>query len=236
MCGRLNITDDQFVLALIKQLGVDLNLSPVQPKRFVRAASPVQVIVQQQAQRYMKQALWWLLLEPSNNGFKPSRYTSFNTRYDKLNVPRTAGYQPFRQSRCIIVAKGFGETEFIQQGSRKVPQHYYDMTAVNGAIAFGGLYKEYVCKETGEVTIGCSIITLPAHEKLKRIHTKASPLMLPQDTITLDAWLDPNYQDVQAFTHLLKPAIRQDLSAVKIDKPSTFKAVADPIFIEADAY
>ncbi|WP_334313368.1 hypothetical protein [Psychrosphaera algicola] len=55
-----------------------------------------------------------------------------------MNVPRSAGYAPFRESRCVIVAKGFGETEFVQHGKQKVPKHYYDLTAKDGAIAFGG--------------------------------------------------------------------------------------------------
>ncbi|WP_440875945.1 SOS response-associated peptidase family protein [Thalassotalea sp. PLHSN55] len=236
MCGRLNVTDDKFVVNLVNELGVDLNITPIKPNRFVRAASPVQIIYESHGQRYMKEALWWLLLEPSGNGFKPSRYTSFNTRYDKLNVPRTAGYVPYRQSRCIIVAKGFGETEFGYQGSKKVAKHYFDFSATDGALSFGGLYKNYQCPHTGEITTGCSIITLPAHEKLAQMHSKASPLMLPQNHACLDAWLNPNEQNVAQFDALLNPAIRQNLTATQIDKPSTYNEIAPPRFIQADSF
>ncbi|WP_334313369.1 hypothetical protein [Psychrosphaera algicola] len=77
------------------------------------------------------------------------------------------------------------------------------------------------------------MITLPPHPKLNEIHSKASPLMLPQDD-TLNAWLDPYNQDVAMFQHLLQPNIRQTLEATQIDKPSLFNAIAEPILIQAD--
>lgn len=233
MCGRLNVTDDPWVRQLALNLGVNLEQTPIKSNRFVRAASEVQILVEKPGQRFLRPATWWLLLEPSDKGFKPSRYTSFNTRFDKLHVPRSAGYKPFRESRCLIIAKGFGETEFVHNGKRKVPKHYFDMTAKDGALVFGGLYRDYFDKQTGEVVTGCSVITLPPHPKLQNIHSKASPLMLPQDA-TLDAWLDPHNHDVESFQHLLQPAIRQPLEAVQIDKPSTFNPIAEPFVIEPD--
>jgi putative SOS response-associated peptidase YedK len=233
MCGRINVANDEYVQLLCKSLGIDLNATPIINNRFVSAASTVQIIREVNGERRMQHATWWLLLEPSATGFKPSRYTSFNTRYDKLNVPRTAGYQPFRTSRCIIPARGFGETEVDKRSSKKGTKRYHDLTAIDSVIAFGGLCKEYADNATGEVTIGCSVITLPPHLKLENIHTKASPLMLPQDA-TLDAWLDPQNQNVDTFMHLLTPAIRQNLQAVEIDKPSLYRPIADPIVILKD--
>jgi putative SOS response-associated peptidase YedK len=233
MCGRLNVTDDAFVQGLCVTLGIDLTMTPLAPNRFVRAASDVQIIREFDGQRVLQKATWWLLLEPSDTGFKPSKYTSFNTRYDKLDVPRAAGYQPFRTARCIIIAKGFGETEFEQQGHKKAHKHYHDLIAIDDAIAFAGLYKKYINTQTGEVTLGCSIITLPPHPKLAHIHSKSSPLMLPQDD-TLDAWLDPNYQQVNNFNHLLHPRIRQDLIATEINKPSLHQPIGPPSVIQRD--
>jgi putative SOS response-associated peptidase YedK len=233
LCGRLNVVDDPFVQALCRSVGIDLGDFEYPSQRFVRAASPVHIIREVDGGRVSQKAIWWLLLEPSANGFKPSKYTSFNTRYDKLNVPRSAGYKPFRESRCIIPVKGFGETEFEYQGKRKVPKHYFDMSAIDGALALGGLCKDYVCKETGELVTGFSVITLPPHQKLKDIHSKASPLMLPQDS-TLDAWLDSSQNNVEQFEHLLRPAIRQNLEATQIDKPSTYRPIGKPFVIEKD--
>ena len=234
MCGRLNVSDDPFVIQLLLDLGIENPRQNMHFGRFKKAADTISIIIEKNGQRVLTSATWWLLLEPSDKGFKPSKYTSFNSRFDKLNVPRSAAYLPYRRSRCIIVAKGFGETEFQLQGTRNVPKHYYDMEAVNGALAFGGLYKEYIDKVSGEVVTGCSVITLPPHPKLSGIHSKASPLMLPQDD-TLDKWLDPNMQSPDDFNWLLQPAIRQHLQAVQIDKPSTHQPLSSPLLIKSDA-
>ena len=233
MCGRLNVIDDEFVQGLCVTLGIDLTMTPLVPNRFIRAASDVQIIREVDGQRVLQKARWWLLLEPSDTGFKPSQYTSFNTRCDKLNVPHSAGYPPFRTARCIIVATGFGETEFESQGNKKVPKHYHDIIADKGAITFGGLYKEYIAKQSAEVNLGCSIITLPPHPKLAHFHSKSSPMMLPQDD-TLDAWLDPDYQQVDSFNHLMHPRIRQDLIATEINKPNLHQPIGAPSMIPRD--
>jgi putative SOS response-associated peptidase YedK len=128
MCGRLNVANDEYVQALCTKLGVDIANTPIAGNRFVRAASPVQIIREVDGERKLQWATWWLLLEPTDTGFQPSKYTSFNTRYNKLNVPRSAGYQPFRQSRCIIPARGFGKTEFEQKGSTKAVKKYQSIT------------------------------------------------------------------------------------------------------------
>ncbi|WP_374211884.1 SOS response-associated peptidase family protein [Alteromonas gilva] len=229
----MNVTDDPLVVGLLARLGIDIQSQPIKPNRFVRAASPIQIVREQEGKRVLQTATWWLLLEPSEKGFKPSRYTSFNTRYDKLNVPRSAGYHPYRKSRCIIPARGFGETEFEYKGKKKVPKYYHDMVAKDCAIAFAGLCRDYICKDTGEVTTGCSVITLPPHPKLKDIHTKASPMMLPQD-ITMDDWLDAGNEDVEMFAHLLEPNIRHDLETFQIDKPSSHNSVGKAFTIHSD--
>ncbi|TKB47543.1 SOS response-associated peptidase [Thalassotalea mangrovi] len=226
MCGRLNISDDPFVMELINWLGVDSHNPNMRENinwgRFKRATDTISIVRQSEGQRVISDATWWLLLDKTEDGFKPSRYTSFNTRYDKLDVPRSAGYIPFRQSRCIIPAKGFGETEFIN----KKPVHYYDMEAVDGeAIAFAGLYRQWLHPDTGELRLSCSVITLPPHDKLRHIHSKAMPLILPQNERLVSAWLDPAYQQVENFQFLLNPHLPQDLIAYPIDKPSLHNTI-----------
>jgi len=231
MCGRLNMTDDPFVIGLIRQLGVESPIETVRWGRFKRATDTLTIVKQIDGKNYLMDATWWLLLDQTDDGFKPSRYTSFNTRYDKLNVPRSAGYIPYRQSRCIIPAKGFGETEFKD----KKPVHYYDMEAIDGqALAFGGLAKQYIHPHTGEIKTACSVITLPPHEKLSHIHSKAMPLILPQDDSLLSAWLDNDNQNVAMFDALLKPQLPQSLVAYPIDKPSQHQAIAEPELIAQD--
>ncbi|WP_166839228.1 SOS response-associated peptidase family protein [Rheinheimera pleomorphica] len=230
MCGRLNVIDDPSVRELCE--GLQIQLFPERQifSRFIRATNQVSIVRQKDSIRRMDNAIWWLLLEPADTGFKPSKYTSFNSRYDKLNVKGSAGYQAYRHSRCVIPAKGFGETEYVNNK----PLHYHDLIAQDGAILLGGLCREWVNKNTGETALSCSVITLPPHPKLKHIHSKASPLMLPRDVALVNRWLDESITDTDEFAALLQPRIPYDLLALQIDKPSTYQPVSDPTLIKHD--
>lgn len=233
MCGRLNVTENPYLIEICTQLGLNFDYDNGQliTSRFLRATDRISIIRKSNNVVSLESAIWWLLLEESDTGFKPSKYTSFNTRYDKLNVPRSAGYQPFRESRCLIPATGFGETEF----ENKKPKYYYDFEALEGeVIFFGGLYKEWIHPMTGKCVLSCSIITLPPHEKLSQFHNKAMPLILPQSDNTVDMWLDPKLTNTDIFTDLLKPNLPQDLLVYQIDKPSWHNKLGEKHFICKD--
>lgn len=230
MCGRLNISDEPAVAALYEDLQVQLFANTPICSRFIGATQNVSIVRQRQGVRRLDNATWWLLLESSASGFKPSRYTSFNTRYDKLNVKGSAGYQAYRHSRCVIPVKGFGETEYV---NRK-PIHYHDMVAKEGGLLLGGLCREWIHQQTGDIALSCSVITLPPHPKFSNIHTKASPLLLPPEPELINAWLDESITHPVILDDLLKPRIPVDLIAQQIDKPSTHKPVAEAFSILAD--
>lgn len=244
MCGRLNIIDDPMVIGLCETLGITLwpnnaGQEKCMPDgrplshffhRFVRAKNDLAIIREVKGRRTIQSAIWWLLLEPSETGFKPSKYTSFNTRFDKLNTPRSAGYSAFRESRCIVPVKGFGET----QGTGPSAQYTDFSASQSEAIALGGLCREWVHQATGKITLSCSIITLAPHQKLQRYHSKSSPLILNQKDNTMDIWLDSSLTDVAVFNDLLHPALPQDLWATPINKPSTYHAIATSLLIKAD--
>jgi len=163
--------------------------------------------------RSIHDALWWLMLDPST--LTPNyRYASFNSRWDKLDSPRSLAYKPYRESRCIIPASAFIEG----LGDRKT---YHKIELLGQAIAFAGLCKHYVHPTTGESRLGASIITLGPLEQWQHIHPKSMPLMLPVDNKALiDAWLDPEFKDVQQFQSLLVPQISAPQRITPIGRPS----------------
>jgi putative SOS response-associated peptidase YedK len=230
MCGRFNATFDSGVKKIYTGLKINKIIDRPIDKRFVKAADTISIVRNKARSRVVENAMWWLLLDNIDNSFKPSKYTSFNTRYDKLNTPGSAGYQAYRQSRCVIAVKGFGETEF----KNKKPIHYFDMQAESGGLLLGGLSRDWINNQTGEVKTSCSVITLPPHEKLQHIHSKAMPLILPQDINIIDNWLDVELTDVEQFTSLLQPYIPQNLIAQKIDKPMTYNSIGDAELIAKD--
>ena len=228
MCGRLNMIDDLFTRALMQDLSVS-NPNEMRFDRFKMPTNEISIVREVNEIRQLQTATWWLLQDVTYDGFKPSRFTSFNTRYDKLNQVGSAGYIPFRERRCIILAKGFGETE-----KRNNAVEYYDFITQNSAICLGGLFQEWHHPKTGEQRVSCSVITNPPHPDMQDFHSKASPLILPQSSTIQDAWLDPNNHQVNMFEHLLKPALRHNFLVQQIDKPSSHKPKGEAILLRAN--
>lgn len=225
MCGRINVTDDPFVKRLAEALGI----KGIVPKasRDIAPGAKLSIVRNVDDKPAMHDALWWLCLD--QNTLKPNyRYASFNSRSDKLNKSGSLAFRPYRESRCIIPASGFVEG----LGDKK---HYFHIKPVAGAIAFGGLYKEWLNKGTGELVYSASIITLPAHEKLRDIHPKSIPLMLPvSDTSLIRQWLDVKNAPISDFDSFLRPVIREDLIVTPVDKPSTRNPIGESFKIERD--
>lgn len=238
MCGRLNVTDSPELQSLCEQLDIEYWPSEgIQYDRCVRAAQRVTIVLESQGRRVARNAIWWLLLEPSDDGgktqFKPSKYTSFNTRYDKLNQRQSAGYHAYRHQRCIVPVVGFGETQKVNGTMR-----YYDFSSsTDSGIALGGLYREW--RGTGNdgepfIETSFSIVTLPPHPKLEGFHNKASPLMLAQSDGSLAHWLDTSVTTSEQLDWLLAPKVRQPLRAQPINKPTQYLPIGDPHDIAAD--
>tara|TARA_B110000858_G_scaffold193768_1_gene246949 strand:+ start:48841 stop:49497 length:657 start_codon:yes stop_codon:yes gene_type:complete len=169
-------------------------------------------------------AIWWLLLEHDTH--KPNyKYASFNSRSDKLNQSRSAGFKPFRESRCIIPASGFVEG----LGDKKT---YHKIELEDQAIAFGGLFKEHINKDSGEIIYSASIITLPPVQKWVNIHPKSIPLMLDyKNQELIDKWLDPDFKNVKEFNDIMEPAIHQTQRVTPIDKPSKWNPIGESYLI-----
>jgi putative SOS response-associated peptidase YedK len=238
MCGRLNVADSLGVKSLCDQL--EITLWPEEgmlKKRFTRATERVSIVMQHNGKSVMRNAVWWLLLEPDHRGpvmrFIPSKYTSFNTRYDKLNKRGSAGYQAFRQQRCVIPASGFGESQ-----KRGALMTYHDMIASEDTpLAMGGLYREWHGRDPHGNTFietSCSVVTLAPHPKLMPIHDKASPLMLSLEDNSLQRWLDCEANPVETLSDLLEPTIRHQFTVTPINKPSLYQPIGESFTIEPD--
>ncbi|MEX0740574.1 MAG: SOS response-associated peptidase family protein [Pseudohongiella sp.] len=229
MCGRFNVIDSDEVMTLLHHLGITLY-----PEfRFTPDAAPgstISIVRQMDDERRVSDATWWLMLDPVT--LKPNyKYASFNSRSDKLDTPRALAYKPYRESRCVIPASAF--IEGLGDGKT-----YHKLRPVSDAIAFGGVYREWVNHDTGETALSASIITLPPPDNgvwAQTIHPKSMPLILPDDQATLDAWLDPAEQDVSRFNELLQPRIRLKLVATPIGKVSKWNEIGPDTEIPGDS-
>ena len=216
MCGFFEFNNNSPLAdELIEALDIDEQTPMFRANMGAGPASSVDIIVQSGSDRIVVPAVWWLLLDPQT--LKPSRYTSFNTRSDKLNVKNSAGFIPYRHNRCIIPA-----TAVIEGEGAKGSRRYHSIKPQHCAFAMGGLYRQWINKVTGEQATSCSVITLPPHPKWQTIHSQSTPLFLPHaDKAIIQQWLDPDVTNVEVFNQLLTPSFHDQLIATPIDRPST---------------
>lgn len=212
MCTNFVLIKKNGVTTLAKKLGV--NPEGLLYQVHAKPGSVISIITDSAAGHCIRPATWWLFLKQTETGLKPHPdYFSVNTRYDKL--PKRP---EFRSTRCIVPATAFMES---QNGKRP---HLLE-PADDSAIAFGGLYKEWTDKVTGEHVTSASIITLPGHPALQDIHRKSTPLWLPE--ADYDLWLDRGMTDSEALRHLLTPQLVTTLKTTPIDKMGTRNPVGD---------
>lgn len=229
MCGYLgNVIDDPLlkILDLLEAPGladVVRNIVGAGP------ASSIDIITHRGGELRVDRATWWLLLEPvPGGGFKPSKFTSFNTRADKLHTPRGGGYHAYRHSRCILPA-----TYIVEGEGPKGARRYHRIQQTQHQFALGGLHREWVDKSSGEITRSCSLITLPPHPAWHEIHSKSTPLFLPPEPALLHRWLSPEVTDVAEFEPLLQPAFPEPLRCVPVERPSRQVPVGEEFTLPA---
>ena len=223
MCGRFNLIDSPEVQWLCKALGIELYDEHV--SHDIAPGGDIAIVHERAGERVVFTATWWLFLD--NEMLKPNyKYASFNSRSDKLSSKRALAYKPFRESRCLIPASAFVEG----LGDKKT---YHKIELEDSAIAFGGLFKEYLNKESGEVVYSASIITLPPlSPQWDEIHPKSLPLMIDfEDEDLVSRWLDPSNQNVEQFEALLEPRVLKPMKVTKIDKPSRWNPIEESFMI-----
>ena len=225
MCGRFNLIDSPEIQWLCETLGISLQSSHIRGD--IAPGSPIAIIHQADGERKVSEAIWWLFLD--HDSLKPNyKYASFNSRSDKLHSKRAIAYTPYRESRCIIPASAFVEG----LGDKKT---YHMIELEDSAIAFGGLYKEYLNMDTGEKVYSASIITLPPlSPQWDAIHPKSMPLMLDfENEELISKWLDPEFHDVAEFESLLEPKVIKPMKVTRIGKPSKWDPLEESFMIVA---
>lgn len=225
MCGRFNLIDSPEIQWLCQSLGVSLHSHHASGD--IAPGATIAIVHQAGEDRVVSNAIWWLLLD--HETLKPNyKYASFNSRSDKLNQKRAAAYKPYRESRCLIPASAFVEG----LGDKKT---YHKIELEDSAIAFGGVYKEHLNKETGEVVYSASIITLPPlTPQWDNIHPKSMPLMIDfEDEALVSKWLDPAFDRVEEFESLLEPKVRKTMKVTPIGKPGKWDEIDESFLIVA---
>ncbi|MAL99223.1 SOS response-associated peptidase [Hydrocarboniclastica marina] len=223
MCGRYNVTDDPFVHELMTKLGLP-DLYP-RPQLNVPPGAEGDFVIQRGNERLLTRGIWSLLIEKraQGAGFRPNpKFQTFNARADRLTTsPLWRKVYPGR--RCVIPVSAFHEWRGKQ---------VYHIHPSGEATALAGLWQTW---QFGDETVNSfTVITLPPHPRFSHIHPKSIPLMLrPTD---FDAWLDPDFHQVDAFQDLMKTHIPAPLVCQPVNSPDDLVPVGEAEVLDADRH
>lgn len=142
----------------------------------------------------------------------------------------------FRRRRCLIPADGFYEWQ--AGGQRKQP--FYIHRADDDVMAFAGIWEHWQ-DPTGEIEAGldsCAIITTGSNAYLRELHERMPVILEREDW---DLWLDPEVDDADVLTGLLRPAedrvlefhpVNPDVGNVRNDRPDLVEPFEQQRLIE----
>lgn len=91
----------------------------------------------------------------------------------------------FRNSvnkRCLVISNGFYEWKWLDTAGKKKQKHLISLKD-DALYAYGGIYSEWIDKESGEIINSYSIVTTEANPLIAEIHKKKRmPIILkPED-------------------------------------------------------
>lgn len=122
---------------------------------------------------------WGLL--PSWAKDRTIQNNTLNARME--TIQEKPSFRSYVSKRCLVLANGFYEWQWLdEKGKNK--QKYELSVGDDELFSFGGLWNEWVDKETGEVIPTFTILTTEANEQMARIHNskKRMPLILTAET------------------------------------------------------
>ena len=102
-------------------------------------------------------------------------------------------------NRCLIITDGFYEWQWLDPKGKRKQKHLITFPD-NQLFTFGGIWSEWVDKETGEIVNSYSIVTTEANAFMAEIHNskKRMPVILTKENET--SWL--RGEALNAFKHI----------------------------------
>jgi putative SOS response-associated peptidase YedK len=209
MCGRFAQKNDEKTVE--REFGVQIeetddfgtsyNIAPTQLVGAVRASEEM---------REYARLKWGLIPSWAKDASFAAKL--INARAETLSE-KASFREAYKKRRCLIPASGFYEWEKTAGG--KQPHYFYLKN--KDIFGFGGLWEEWLERETGELVETLTIITTEANAVLKPIHERMPLIIAAED---YEQWLDPSERDVSG---LLKP-----FAAEAMDEHRVGKAVNSP--------
>jgi putative SOS response-associated peptidase YedK len=209
MCGRYTLRTPIDVLA--EGFEIQEYPSSITPNYNVAPTQEVAAVVEEDEMRKLEMFHWGLI--PSWAKDPSIGNKMINARAETVSE-KPSFRSAFKKRRCLILADGFYEWQKTDDGK----QPYHIKMQDDSPFAFAGLWE--IWKDEEEIR-SCTIITTAANDLMDEIHHRM-PVILPPDDY--DMWLDPDFDEKEPLTSLLKPYSSDKMEAYivsrRVNKPS----------------
>lgn len=200
MCGRYTLTTPVETVAEV--FGVQ-EFTDLRPRYNIAPTQEVAVVGRnQEGSRTLGTMRWGLVPHWAKDISIGNRM--INARSETV-AEKPAFRSSFKRKRCLLPADGFYEWKKLN--GKKQP--YYARRKDQAPFAFAGIWARWRPKtestdnnEEGPVIQSCALLTTEPNDVMRDIHDRM-PVILPADA--WDLWLDPEPEDVDALTELLRP-------------------------------
>ena len=203
MCGRYQLKTESGRLAeLFHALHVE-GADLLVPRYNIAPGTPVLIVRDTPTGRRIEHVRWGLV--PGWADDPKIGYRMINARSETAaSKPGFRGAMKYR--RCIVPVSGLYEWKKIDNRT-KLPHHI----TVEGTDVFGlaGLWESWQDPAGNELDT-CTILTCAPNEMMADLHDRMPVILDPNQ---YDAWLDPDQQDAQAASRLLKPYAADKMAA-----------------------
>jgi putative SOS response-associated peptidase YedK len=209
MCGRYTLRTP--VDSLVGTFEIEEYPSSITPNYNVAPTQEVAAVVEDDDKRKLEMFHWGLI--PSWAKDPAIGNKMINARAETVSE-KPSFRSAFKKRRCLILADGFYEWKKTDDGK----QPYHVKMEDGSPFAFAGLWETW--KDGPEIR-SCTIITTEANDLMNEIHHRMPVILPPED---YDMWLDPDFEEKEALTSLLKPYPADAMEAYpvsrRVNKPS----------------
>ena len=209
MCGRYTLATP--VDNLVELFEIDEYPSSITSSYNIAPTQEVAAVLVEGEKRKLEMLKWGLIpswADEPNIGNK-----MINARAETVSQ-KPSFRTPFKNRRCLVLTDGFYEWLRTPEGK----QPYYIHMKDGSPFAFAGLWEVW---RDGEEIRSCTIITTDANELVGEIHKRMPVILPPED---YDMWLDPDFEEKEALTSLLRPYPNDVMEAYpvsrKVNSPS----------------
>lgn len=214
--------------------GSERTTVPMSPlRKQLRPTDPVLALVPTRQGPRLMPATWWLMLDAAT--LKPSRWSSFNCRSDRVfDSPMHRNKPP--SYRSVVIAQGFVEWQPIFSGGRLwsqlteteqanapkpiAKQRYLIQRPDGRPMIFGAFCKHWLDAEQ-QPLVSTGIITLRSHAQFTDIHQQSFPLVLFDDELA--DWLNPKIPTERFADLLTMTAVREPFDVLALEGQETGK-------------